>query len=301
MYVPGSGAGDVSCQYVLGMGQGSFTVEMLERGWLRRERAELVGLLRDLGEADWARPTECPAWTVKQVALHLLGDDLSLLSRQRDAGPQGLILYAEDHPGDDFRQLLDGFNEQWVTASTFISTDLVTTLLELTGEWTATFYETVDLASLGEPVGFFGSTESSPYWQIAGREFVERWVHQHQIRRAVAAPDLGDDALAAVGTVFVTSIAMRLEDLGVQDGARIGITIADVASWTLTWRASTTSWELTPRATGGAEATVEFAAPTAVRLFSRGPVAPEIADVITTSGDGDLGASALVGMGRLFS
>ncbi len=283
------------------MDLGALTVVTLEDGWIRRERAEFVDLLRNLGENDWDRPTECPAWTVKQVALHVLGDDLSLLSRQRDDAPQGLVLFAEDHPGEDFRQLLDGFNEQWVTASTFLSTGLLITLLELTGDWTATYYETMDLDSLGEPVGFFGSSEPSPYWQIAGRELVERWVHQHQIRRAVDVPALDDDALAAVATVFVTSIAMRLEDLGIGDGAHIGIDISGAASWTLTWRAATSSWELTEAQTGGHVALVSLARATAVRLFSRGPVSAETADVMTMSGDGDVGTAALVGMGKLFT
>lgn len=283
------------------MDPSALIVATLDDGWLRRERTDFVDLLRDLHEEDWGKPTECPAWTVKQVALHVLGDDLSLLSRQRDDAPQGLILYAEDHPGEDFRQLLDGFNEQWVTASTFISTDLLTTLLELTGDWTATYYETVDLQSLGEPVGFFGSTDPSPYWQIAGREFVERWVHHQQIRRAIDAPALGHDALAAISTVFVTSIAMRLEDLGIDDGAHIGIDVPGVASWTLTWRAATTSWDLTTGHTSQPVAIVSFQPATAQRLFSRGPVSAETADVITTSGDGDVGTAALVGIGKLFT
>ena len=49
------------------------------------ERAAFVDLLDALAPAQWDLPTECPAWTVKGVALHVLGDDLSLLSRQRDA------------------------------------------------------------------------------------------------------------------------------------------------------------------------------------------------------------------------
>ncbi len=282
------------------MDHGPLTIDLLERNCLRRERAQFLELLGSLTAEDWTRQTECPAWTVKQVALHVLGDDISLLSRQRDSAPQGLLLYAEDHPGMDFRQLLDGFNEQWVTAATFISTDLITTLLELTGEWSATFYESIDLSSHGEPVGFFGSTETSPYWQIAGREFVERWVHQQQIRRAVDAPDATDEALAAVGTVFVTSIAMQLGDLGLDDGESIGVEIVGVARWTLTWRGRSVGWELMSGSDDTAKATVEFHGPTAVRLFSRGPVSAETADVITTSGDGDLGMAALVGMGKLF-
>jgi uncharacterized protein (TIGR03083 family) len=66
---------------------------------LRPERAELLALLRGLSADDWQRPTECPAWNVKGIALHILGDDLSLLTRQRDASIDSLTLFAERHPG----------------------------------------------------------------------------------------------------------------------------------------------------------------------------------------------------------
>src|SRR6476620_9161611 len=96
---------------------------------LRPERAALLALLRGLSAADWEEPTECPAWNVKGIALHILGDDLSLLTRQRDASTDSLTLFATDHPGSSFRALLDGFNEQWVAASRFLSTELVIEML----------------------------------------------------------------------------------------------------------------------------------------------------------------------------
>ena len=48
---------------------------------LRPERAVLLELLRGLSSEEWERTTECPAWDVKGIALHVLGDDLSLLTR----------------------------------------------------------------------------------------------------------------------------------------------------------------------------------------------------------------------------
>ena len=37
------------------------------------ERAALLDLLGQLKPDEWAAPTECPAWSVKGIALHLLG------------------------------------------------------------------------------------------------------------------------------------------------------------------------------------------------------------------------------------
>jgi mycothiol maleylpyruvate isomerase-like protein len=61
---------------------------------LEPERSALVELLNGLGPEDWAHPTECPSCSIKGIAAHLLGDDLSLLSRQRDEATDGTTLLA---------------------------------------------------------------------------------------------------------------------------------------------------------------------------------------------------------------
>ncbi len=149
------------------------------------ERRLFCELLESLDESGWARPTECPAWTVKGIALHVLGDDLSLLSRQRDAELPGLLTepslpsWADAPPA-----LLDQFNERWVHASTFLSPALVVELLGIMGEQTHDWYASVDPESLGEAVLLFGPGPA-PYWAVAAREYLERWVHHLQIRRAL--------------------------------------------------------------------------------------------------------------------
>ena len=77
----------------------------------RPERDALVEFLASLAVDDWTQPTECPAYPVKGIATHVLGDDLSLLSRQRNGAVQGLVYMADELPGADFRTLLDGFND----------------------------------------------------------------------------------------------------------------------------------------------------------------------------------------------
>lgn len=175
---------------------------------LRPERAALLARLEPLGAEDWARPTECPQYTVKGIATHVLGDDLSLLSRQRDGAENGLLLLAADRPGADFRTLLDAFNDRWVAATQFFSPALVIELLRLTGEWTADYYEAVDPAAPGEPVGFFGAQgPTSPFWQAIAREYVERWVHHSQIRRALGLGSLSDEPFLRVGMEVAAAAA----------------------------------------------------------------------------------------------
>jgi uncharacterized protein (TIGR03083 family) len=47
-------------------------------------RTHLLAVLDDLDEDDWARPTATPRWSVKDVAAHLLGGDIAILSGKRD-------------------------------------------------------------------------------------------------------------------------------------------------------------------------------------------------------------------------
>src|SRR5438270_6061010 len=136
------------------------------------ERAELLDLLSDLEADEWALPTECPAWSVKGIALHLLADDLSLLSRQRDDEAPGVAI----QPGASFDELfvaLDRFNDRWVEAASFFSTSVLLELLRLSGEWTQRFYGSVDPGRLGEAVPWIGP-DSAPYWLLAAREYIER-------------------------------------------------------------------------------------------------------------------------------
>jgi uncharacterized protein (TIGR03083 family) len=178
----------------------------------RPERSVLLDLLSGLSSEDWGKSTECPAYSVKGIATHILGDDLSLLSRQRDRAENGLSLLRSELPGADFRTLLDTFNDRWVATAGFVSIELLTELLRLSGEWTVAYYESVDPEASGESVNFFGARrgEASPLWQAIAREYVERWVHHSQIRRALGLSSLdGEQFLAAGLQVIGTAVQME--------------------------------------------------------------------------------------------
>jgi hypothetical protein len=99
------------------------------------ERASLLELLSALAAGQWQAPMVCPGGSVKDVALHLLGDDIDLLSRRRDgAAPT-------DTPGKPagFQELvasLDRLNQSWVEATRRVSPRLLCELLAVTGEAT---------------------------------------------------------------------------------------------------------------------------------------------------------------------
>jgi uncharacterized protein (TIGR03083 family) len=191
------------------------------------ERALLIELLGSLDGEQWELPTECPAYSVKGIASHILGDDLSLLSRQRDGAVQGLVLIAERMPGADFRELLDGFNDQWVEAARFLSPALLLELLDLAGRWTHRYYCDVDPNAPGEPVPLFGVAlgDSSPFWHAIAREYLERWAHHSQIRRALGLGSLADSPFLDIGHEIIATVA----------GAPTGDDEIDVAGADRTW------------------------------------------------------------------
>src|SRR5438105_15841090 len=47
------------------------------------ERLALLHLLNALPDEQWANPTVCPGWSVHDLALHLLGDDIGIISARR--------------------------------------------------------------------------------------------------------------------------------------------------------------------------------------------------------------------------
>jgi uncharacterized protein (TIGR03083 family) len=191
------------------------------------ERARLIQLLATLDDEQWAQPTECPAYSVKGIASHILGDDLSLLSRQRDSAAPGLVLMAERMPGTDFRALLDGFNDQWVEATRFLSPPLLVQLLDLAGQWTYRYYSDVDPSAPGEPVPMFGVSfgDSSPLWHAIAREYLERWAHHSQIRRALGLGSLAEAPFLEVGHAIIATVA----------GAPTGEEIASAEDADLPW------------------------------------------------------------------
>ena len=72
-----------------------------------------------------------PAWSVHQLALHLLDVDVGQLSRERD-GHRALMIEAIGW--DDLVSALNRKNEAWVNSAGGISPRRTSELLEITGE-----------------------------------------------------------------------------------------------------------------------------------------------------------------------
>lgn|SRR5690606_34545645 len=96
------------------------------------QQAAFVEVLRGLGDDEWALPTVCPGWTVKDVAAHVLGDHVGRLSMLRDG-----YLALRPRDGEPFPAFIDRLNDEWVTAARRISPPLLVELLASVGDQAA--------------------------------------------------------------------------------------------------------------------------------------------------------------------
>jgi hypothetical protein len=236
---------------------------------------------------------------VKGIALHVLGDDLSLLSRQRDAEPPGVSIA----PGASFDELfvaLDRFNEHWVSAASFLSPLVVIELLRLSGEWTELFYGTVDADRAGEVVAWIGP-DPQPYWMLAAREYWERWIHQQQIRRAVDRSGLHDAGfvLPAVA-VAMRGFPQGLAAFPAPAGTAVTLALTDAdAAWTVGCDGE--RWTLYDGAPADPTVRLPVDLETAARVFSRALSNTELTERLQPEGDPDLGAVIVAGLGAFFA
>jgi uncharacterized protein (TIGR03083 family) len=258
--------------------------------------AELIRLLRGLGADDWDRPTACALWSVRDIAAHLLDDDLRRLSFHRDRQPppgSGPV------SGAELVALVNRMNAEWVAVARRMSPRVIVDLLEVTGPWV------VDLFRATDPFapGFWGVTwageQSSPHWFDVGRDYTERWLHQQQIRDAVGAPPLtGREWLHPVLDLFVRALPFAYRDTAAAPGTTVVFAIDGAAGgeWTLRRDGQ---WTLYGGRTAGPTATVALTDDTAWRLFSKGLRDEAARARVAVTGDQALGAVALTALAVL--
>ena len=257
------------------------------------ERATLLGVLGGLSDADWERPTVCPGWSVRDIACHLLADDLGVLSRHRDE-----YRPLAPRPDEALGVFLARINDEWIQAMRRLSGRVIVDLLRWSGEQTYALFSTIDMQALGGAVSWAGP-EPAPRWLDVAREYTERWVHQQQIREAVGLPLL-DDArwLGPVLATFTRALPRTFAGADAPAGTAVTVTLAGAGggAWTVVRSASDAevprgayAWALyagrpeAPDPPPAAE--VQMSGDTAWRLFTKG-ITPEQAEPRTTlSGD----------------
>ncbi len=235
-----------------------------------QERAALLALLRTLSDEQWASPTVCADWSVHDVALHLLGGDIGILSARRDGYREPRPPHLNLSDWDTLVAFINQRNALWVETTRRISPRLLCEFLQLTGEGIAQLFAQLDQSALGVPVQWAGP-DPAPVWLDTAREYTERWLHQQHIRDAVGQPGLKEPRwLAPVLTAFIYALPRALQAISAPEGTAVQLVITGPAGGN--WSAVRTNqlWMLTTTHSETPAARVTIDEETAWRLFTRG-------------------------------
>jgi len=192
----------------------------------------LLNLLSGLTSVNWAEPIPRKSWSVKDVALHLLGGDVGVLSRHRN----GCITSGKGiHNYEELVSFLKTQNDTWIESTRRLSPRLLCDLLRFTGEQVSAYVQSVDPNTLVDPVSWAGP-DAAPAWFGIAREYTERWHHQQHIREAVARRGYTTARyLKPALATFMRALPRTCQDVRAQDGRTVCVTISGDAgdTWLL--------------------------------------------------------------------
>ncbi|WP_091156867.1 maleylpyruvate isomerase N-terminal domain-containing protein [Mucilaginibacter pineti] len=229
----------------------------------------LINLLESLSPEEWNKHTVAKAWTVKDVASHLLDGNIRTLSIQRDN------FFGEKSPVSnsymDMVGWLNGLNADWIKASKRISPDVLILLHKATRDLVTTYYQSLDLnAPAIFPVDWAGETESLNWMHLA-REYTEKWHHQQQIREATGRDGIMTrEFFYPFIDSFFRALPHTFRKVGAPLGTiiKINVTTQLGGNWYLQKQAS--NWQLQKdEPTGVPAATVSISPQTSWKLFSK--------------------------------
>src|SRR5260370_34239891 len=250
------------------------------------ERQHLLTFGAKLREEEWHSPMVCAGWTVKDIALNLLGDDIGRLSRDRDAFDY--TTHPRINSWSELVAYLNEMNELWVQATRRMSSRLLCTLLALTGEEIYQYFTSLDLFVPGEPVSWACSAPA-PVWLDVAREYTERWVHQQQIRDAVGRPGLKEQRFfAPVLATFVRALPHTFREVDAPDGTLIHFHISGEAGSEGYLLRVQETWKLEKTDELKADGGISLAQKRSWRLLTKGISKDEAIQYATISGNESL-------------
>src|SRR5262245_36848679 len=263
------------------------------RPFFRPVSSALVSLLGGLTDEQWNRGTVAGAWTVRDVAAHLIDISLRRVSFHRDRlipPPPPFAITSER----DFVRFINGLNHEWVSATKRLSPAVLVEMFELASRDLAAFLEALPLDAPALFGVSWAGEQSSAGWFDIGREFTELWHHQMQIRLAVGAPPLADPRyLKAVLDISMRALPHAYRDVLARDGDVVALNVEGPAGgqWTLTRH--TAQWALSAGVPAQADARVRMSDDVAWRLlFNALPVA-QATDAIEIEGRAELSVPLL--------
>lgn len=252
------------------------------RGLFEPERSALLTTLERLSPAQWQASTVCPGWSVKDIAAHLVGDDLGIIARWRDEFAGDSIV---TDSWDELVAEINRRNEAWVDAMRRLSPALLIDLLRWLAGPTLRGFRDRDPNAPSGNVSWAGP-DPAPGWLDVAREYTERWHHQQQIREAVGERLLDDPAfLEPVLATFARALPRTYRDKVAPGGTQIGIEFSGPAGsrWALLRQAS--RWTLLEGPADDPLAVIRIDQDAAWRLFTRGLARGSASEAVSVEGE----------------
>ena len=250
----------------------------------------LLDLLRSLTQEEWQRPVHGGEWTIKDLAQHLLGDEINILSGKRDRFSE---TFAPIHNWDELVALINHRNAVWVEATRRMSPRVIMELLHITGEQANEHFRQMDPFATGSPVNWAGP-DPAPVWLDVAREFTERWHHQQHIRDAVWKPGaVVPKFLAPVLAAFVRALPVTFTAVDAPKGAAVTLNITGPSGGTWSVVREENSWKLYQGTADAPEAVVDLPEDVAWRLFTRGITPVQAREQAKVTGSISLGQRVL--------
>jgi uncharacterized protein (TIGR03083 family) len=250
---------------------------------------QLLDLLGSLSDEDWKRPTACTGWSVKDVALHLLGGEVGNLSRRRD----DYALITSIASMEELVAVINDWNQSWIVAGRRISPRLLIDLLQLTGVQMCDYFRGLDPFAMGDAVSWAGP-EPAPVWLDLAREYTERWHHQQHIRDGVGKPGLKQPKyFSPVLAAFVRALPEALRTTEAPDNTSVTLTIPGDSGGQWSALRHEAKWRLYAGAPERPDSEVTVDQETAWRLFTRGLGSDSAAGQVVVTGDASLGSAVL--------
>ena len=249
-------------------------------------------LLRGLEADDWGRPTVAGSWRVRDIAAHLLDNDLRRLAAHRDGHrlvpPAAIVSFS------DIVTLVDRLNAEGVAYVQRLSARVITDLLDITGGWFSTFVEQLPPHERAPIAVAWAGEEQSENWMDTGREYTERWHHQMQIRDAVGAPGLLERRwVHPVLDLSVRAFPRAYASVAADEGTAVVFEVSGDAGGAWSVVREPDGWRVGRGAVAHPAARVRTDADTAWRLLYNALPAESLAERVHTTGDMSLVAPML--------
>jgi uncharacterized protein (TIGR03083 family) len=252
-----------------------------------RDRVNLLELLAGLSVADWRTPTVCPGWDVHDIVAHLVHDHLRRLSAGRDGWSAGWIPV----PDRELAPLLHRANDAFVDSARGLSPRVLSGLIATLGPELDAYWTGCDLNAEGVSVSWAVPDQPAPVWLDIAREYTELWVHQQQIRDAVASQ--GSDERDLLHPVIDTLLRSLPQALAGADATSCTITVTAPVDDAWTARRDREGWRLERRDAHRPDARITLAPDTLWRVATRGLEPDAALAKAVVAGDTGLATAAL--------